>query len=220
MKLHLIGIVFLLICGQTVFAVDLNKENRDEKYVSSILGRSKKIVDKLKINNPKHLEDVTNIIANRYFLLNDIYEKRDIAIKKIKGSEIDEAKKDQAIQFANFECESALYRNHFAFASALSLYLNEKQVEEIKDGMTYNVVHVTYTSYVDMIPSLTEEEKSQIMAWLIEAREFAINGESSHKKHEAFGKYKGRINNYLAARGYNLQAERKAWYERIEAAKK
>ena len=33
----------------------------------------------------------------------------------------------------------------------------------------------------------------------------------------AFGKYKGRINNYLSKRGYDLVKERKAWYERIKA---
>ena len=45
-----------------------------------------------------------------------------------------------------------------------------------------------------MIPTLKEEEKQQIMAWLIEARELAIDAESSKKKHEVCGKYKGRIN--------------------------
>ena len=40
--------------------------------------------------------------------------------------------------------------------------------------------------------SLSDEEKKQIMAWLIEARELAIDAESSNKKHEVFGKYKGR----------------------------
>lgn len=29
------------------------------------------------------------------------------------------------------------------------------------------------------------------MAWLVEAREFAIDAENSNKKHAAFGKYKG-----------------------------
>ena len=32
-----------------------------------------------------------------------------------------------------------------------------------------------------------------------------------------YGKYKGRINNYLSKRGYDLVKERKAWYERIKA---
>lgn len=64
--------------------------------------------------------------------------------------------------------------------------------------MTYNVVKVTYDAQCDMIPTLKDEEKKQILAWLKEAREYAIDAESSKKKHETFGKYKGRINNYLS----------------------
>jgi hypothetical protein len=65
-----------------------------------------------------------------------------------------------------------------------------------------------------MIPSLTKAQKDQIMAWLVEAREHAMDAESSEKKHWWFGKYKGRINNYLSAQGYDLQKERKEWEER------
>jgi len=93
----------------------------------------------------------------------------------------------------------------------------------VKDGITFGVVKVTYTATLDMIPSLKQEEKEQIYAWLVEAREFALDAESSNKKHEAFGKYKGRINNYLSKRGYDLVKEREAWYKRIkekEAQKK
>ena len=81
------------------------------------------------------------------------------------------------------------------------------------------MVKVTYDATLDMIPSHTDEEKAQIYAWLVEAREFAMDAENSNKKHEAFGKYKGRINNYLAKRGYDLNKERQEWYKRIEEKK-
>lgn len=66
-------------------AIDLDKENRDPKYVESIVSRSQKIVDKLGINDAKVAEDVRNVIANRYFTLNDIYETRDAKVKEIKN---------------------------------------------------------------------------------------------------------------------------------------
>ncbi len=124
-----------------------------------------------------------------------------------------------ANDFVRYECDSKLYRSHFAFPATLGIYLDDEQVTAVIDGMTYGVVKVTYDSHVDMIPSLTEEEKAQLMAWLIEARELAVDAENSNKKHEAFGKYKGRYNNYLAKRGYDLKAEREAWYKRIEERK-
>jgi hypothetical protein len=46
-----------------------------------------------------------------------------------------------------------------------------------------------------------------------------VDGESSDKKHQIFGKYKGRINNYLAAQGYNVRDEEHAWQERIKERK-
>ncbi len=198
-------------------AVDLNKENRDPKYVESIVNRSQKIVDKLGLTDAKVAEDVCNVIANRYFELNDIYEIRDAKVKTVKESGLTGDAKNEALKAAENEKDAALYRSHFAFPASLSLFLNEEQIEAVKDGMTYGVVKVTYEATLDMIPSLKEEEKVQIYAWLVEAREFAMDAENSNKKHAAFGKYKGRINNYLAKRGYNLTKEREEWAKRVKA---
>ena len=208
----------LFLCGWiSAGAVDLNKENRDPKYVESIVNRSQKIVDKLGLTDAKVAEDVCNIIANRYFELNDIYEIRDAKVKNVKESGLTGDAKDEALKAAENEKDAALYRSPFAFPASLSLFLNEEQIEAVKDGMTYGVVKVTYEATLDMIPSLKEEEKAQIYAWLVEAREFAMDAENSNKKHAAFGKYKGRINNYLAKRGYNLTKEREEWAKRVKA---
>ena len=215
-KIVLMSLLFL--CGWiSAGAVDLNKENRDPKYVESIVNRSQKIVDKLGLTDAKVAEDVCNIIANRYFELNDIYEIRDAKVKNVKESGLTGDAKDEALKAAENEKDAALYCSHFAFPASLSLFLNEEQIEAVKDGMTYGVVKVTYEATLDMIPSLKEEEKAQIYAWLVEAREFAMDAENSNKKHAAFGKYKGRINNYLAKRGYNLTKEREEWAKRVKA---
>lgn len=213
----LILISLLLIGYMSAGAVELNKENRDPKYVESIVNRSQKIVDKLGLTDAKVAEDVRNTIANRYFELNDIYEARDAKVKEVKASGLTGDAKNNALKAAENEKDAALYRSHFAFPANLSLFLNEEQIEAVKDGMTYGVVKVTYDSHIDMIPSLKEEEKAQIYAWLVEAREFAMDAENSNKKHAAFGKYKGRINNYLAKRGYDLKKEREEWYKRVKA---
>lgn len=206
----------LLFVAFSAQAVDLDRAGRDPIYVESIVARSKKIAEKLEIKDTLKVNEVTNVIANRYFKLNDIYELRDSKVKKAKETLAGDVQKT-AIQAAEDEKDAALYRSHFAFPADLSLFLDEKQIEVVKDGMTYGVVMVTYTATVDMIPTLKESEKAQIMAWLVEAREFAMDAENSNKKHAAFGKYKGRINNYLAKRGYDLKKEREAWYERIKA---
>lgn len=212
-------ILLLLLLSMSVSAVELDSKNRDTKYVQSIVERSQKIVEKLALKDTILYRNVLNIIANKYFSLNDIYTLRDTAINQIKRSTLAGEAKNSAMQAAQNEKEAALYRSHFAFAADLSLFINESQIEAVKDAMTYGVVKVTYDATLDMIPTLQEVEKAQIMAWLKEAREFAVDAENSNKKHEAFGKYKGRINNYLSKRGYNLVKEREAWYKRIEAKK-
>lgn len=208
--------MLLLAVVSTAGAVELKSGGRNPEYVNSIVNRSKKIVDKLALQDTLVAREVTYILANRYFELNDIYEVRDSLVKVAKETLTGE-EKQKALKAAEAEKDSQLYRSHFAFPAALSQYLNEEQIIAVKDGMTYNVVKITYDATLDMIPSLTEEEKLQIMAWLVEARELAIDAESSKKKHEVFGKYKGRMNNYLSKRGYDLVKERKAWYERIKA---
>lgn len=183
--------------------VKLDSTGREAEYVNTIIERSRKATDELGITWTPQGQNVVHIIANRYFALNDIYAERDSLKKKDK-------------KLAEALCDSKLYRSHYGFLADLSMYLKEEDIVKVKDVMTFNVVKVTYEAHCDMIPTLKDEEKQQIMAWLIEARELAIDAESSKKKHEVFGKYKGRINNYLTKRGYDLNKEREDWYKRVK----
>ena len=218
MKAYYISFLLVLFGALSVTAqtVTLDEQNRDAQYVKTICDRSQKIVDKLGLTDGETALNVRNVIANRYFLLNDIYEKRDAAVKEAKEKLTGDAK-NAAVQAAENAKDSELYRHHFELESNLSLFLNDEQIEAVKDGMTYGVVKVTYEAQCDMIPTLKDYEKKQILAWLKEAREYAMDAENSNKKHAAFGKYKGRINNYLSKQGYDLTKEREAWYERVKA---
>ena len=199
MRKVLVFLVFLVsldVLGQ----VALNTEGQDPQYVETIKGRAQKIVDGLQLSDAQKAENVRNIIANRYFLLNDIHAKYD--------------KNQQDALYAE------LYKHHFELASALSLYLNEEQIDAVKDGMTYGRLKRDYNAQLEMIPTLTEEEKAQILIWLKEAREYAIDAADSKGKHFWFDKYRGRTNNWLSARGYDLKKERDEWMKRIDNAKK
>lgn len=216
MKKYIIIAAALLSLGSmTAGAVDLDSIGRDAKYVETIMQRSTKVTDALKITGTARGKEVLNIVANRYFKLNDIYTERDsikAVAKTLTGNE-----KKQKMEYAEMLKDQKLYKSHFGFIADLSVYLSEKEVETVKDVLTYNVVNVTYKAQCDMISSLKLEEKVQILAWLKEAREYAMDAESSKKKHEAFGKYKGRINNWLSKRGYNLTKEREEWAKRVKA---
>lgn len=180
--------------------VKLNSEGQDPQYVETIKGRAQKIVDGLQLQDAQKAENVRNIIANRYFLLNDIHAKYD--------------KKQQAAR------DAELYKHHFELASALALYLTEDQIDAVKDGMTFGRLKRDYQAQQDMIPTLKEEEKLQILIWLKEAREFAMDAADSKGKHFWFDKYRGRTNNWLSARGYDLKKEREAWQKRLRLNEK
>ena len=214
-KFFIVAAAMMALYTTNVNAVELDTNGRDPKYVETIMQRSKKVTDALNISGTEKGEQVLNIVANRYFKLNDIYAERD-SLKAVAKTMTGDEKK-QKMEYAEMQKDQKLYKSHFGFIADLSVYLTDAEVETVKDVLTYNVVNVTYKAQCDMIPTLKEEEKVQILAWLKEGREYAIDAESSKKKHETFGKYKGRINNWLSKRGYNLTKEREEWAKRVKA---
>ena len=190
-------------------------QNADSAYLEVVKGRAAKIVKGLALNNVEKDTAVIRLIAWQYFNLNKIYAQRDEGLKGLKDSgKKDTAASNQLQRIAQNSVDSL----HPIYLSSLGLHLTEGQVAQVKDGMTYGVVPITYKGYCDMIPSLTEVQKKYVMDNLVEAREKAMDAESSEKKHGWFGKYKGRINNYLAGQGYDLQKERAEWEKRMRAA--
>jgi len=91
-------------------------------------------------------------------------------------------------------------------------------VECVNAGEIYVILPLTYKGFCDMSPGLKELQKKQIKVWLVEAREHAMDAGTSEEKHQWFGKYKGRINNYLSAAGYDMKKEGVEWQKRIKAA--
>ena len=198
-KVLLAALVSLLSLTANAQLVPLDCDGRDSAYVENIKGRAQKIVDGLQLTDQEKARTVRNIIANRYFLLNDIH-----------------AKYDKSQQDA---LQAELYKHHFELASALALYLTDEQVDAVKDGMTFGRLKRDYQATQDMIPTLSDFEKAQILIWLKEAREYAMDAADSKGKHYWFDKYRGRTNNWLSARGYDLKKERDEWMKRIEKEK-
>ena len=200
MKKVLFAAILSLLSLNVSAQVALKTEGQDSAYVQTIKSRAQKIVDGLGLTDAQKAENVRNIIANRYFLLNDIHSKYD-------------KNQQDALQ-------AELYKHHFELASALALYLTDEQIDAVKDGMTFGRLKRDYQATQDMIPTLSDFEKQQILIWLKEAREYAMDAADSKGKHFWFDKYRGRTNNWLSGRGYDLKKERDAWMKRIEDAKK
>ena len=71
-KTLLAAIVLLFTITANAQLVPLDYEGRDSAYVENIKKRAQKIVDGLQLTDQKQARNVCNIIANRYFLLNDM----------------------------------------------------------------------------------------------------------------------------------------------------
>lgn len=195
-------------------------DSKESSYIKAIDGRAEKIVANLTIEDAAKAACVKNIVADQYRALNDIQTKRDAQIKVAKSA--DENKEAVSAKVKTYQdiANAEIEKLHKGFIESLSKKLDPQQVDKVKDGMTYNVVDITYKGYLAMIPALTDKQKEQIKDWLIEAREHAMDAESSEKKHAWFGKYKGRINNYLSAQGYDLKKEGEDWEMRRKAAER
>ncbi|WP_316739475.1 DUF3826 domain-containing protein [Pedobacter aquatilis] len=219
MKLRIIAALFVAFISINANAQNKLSVEEQAKYVKAITERADKIVAALEIADAKKAEAVRNTIRDQYSNLNDIYIVRDAKLKEIKDKNADnKVERDSAIAKQNRATESSLAKLHKKYIGKLASNLNDSQVEKVKNGMTYNVLPITYKAYQEQILTLTEEQKKQILIWLTEAREYAIDAESSDKKHAWFGKYKGRINNYLSAAGYDLKKEGVEWEKRRKAA--
>ena len=193
MPLKIILTLFALMCSAAFGA-------EDAEYVRVTRQRAEKIVSALDLQDSQQRERVIALVARQYRDLQALHEQRDAARAKGESSAAQLTQAETAVQIAAL---------HYAFLGRLAGELSPDQIEQVKDGLTYGVRGKTYQVYQDMVPGLSAEQKRQILAWLTEAREHAMDAGSSEEKHQWFGKYKGRINNYLAAAGIDLkQAER------------
>lgn len=212
----------VLICLLVIKAGSIQAQQpvvaEDTAYIKAVDERAYKIAGTLGIADALKLQQVQLIIAQQYRTLNQIHEGSKAAIAGIKkDTTLTKEAIAEAVKRSADEKEAKLKQQHTAYIALLSNELSPEQVEKVKDGMTYRVLPITYAAYQDMIPQLTDAQKQQIYAWLVEARDHAMDAESSEKKHWWFGKYKGRINNYLAAAGYDLKKEGEAWEARKKA---
>lgn len=221
-KIFHIGLSFLIMALAAILPSDLKaQETPEQEYTRVITQRADKIVDEMNFSSPELKGEIRNFIVDHYRFINDTDESRDKDIAVLREQFADNKEiRDLKIDVRKYQHMEQIKINHHGFIAKLKARLSEEQIDQVKDGLTMGVLPLTYQAHLDMIPSLKEEEKVQIMTWLIEARENAISAGSSKEKHGWFGKYKGRINNYLSARGYDLKAERAAWQERIKEKEK
>jgi hypothetical protein len=213
-------VAVLMISSLTFAFAQAPTADDQANYTKVITDRAGKIVNVLKISDSTKYKRVQAIIVDQYRTLSTMHDKHDGDIKLLneqkKQPGADKAAANTKIAAADSDLMRHLGKLHTIYLSKLAKELTPTQIDQVKDEMTYKILEVTYTAYLDEIPTLTTEQKTKIKGWLVEAREIAIDEASSKKKHDVFGKYKGRINNYLSAQGYDMKKEGEEWQKRLK----
>ena len=172
-------------------------------YTASIESRTEEILKPLALTNSVASNAVHDIIIAQYRVMRS---RDDLINAKLQALGKDITYANRA---GDLESESKLLHDHFL--AELGKVLTPDQIDKVKDKMTYNKVKITYDAYNNIIPGLTESDKTKIMELLKAAREKAIDGGSASEKSAIFQTYKDQINDYLNAHGHDVAKAYKDW---------
>lgn len=181
--------VLISVAFAIISAAAANGEPSEEAYSQAIAERAANIAKVMDFSSEDQKARIEKVISDYYRTLRDIHAKRDAT----HGNE-------ESLAAARLD----VFEAHNRFLAQLAADLPCGQIEKVKDGLTYGVLNHTYDAYLAKLPELSDEHKRTIRAFLIEARELAMDGGSADEKHATFRKYKGKINNYLSAAGFTL----------------
>jgi hypothetical protein len=180
-------------------------------YTTSIENRTGDILSLLALTNSVASNTVHDVIIAQYRVMrsrDDLINARLNAV----GKEINYQNRTGELQ-----AESKVLHEHFL--KELAKVLSPAQIDTVKDKMTYNKVKITSEAYNNIIPGLTESDKTKITELLKAAREEAMDGGSAAEKSEIFQKYKDQINDYLNAHGHDVAKAYKDWEAKQAMAK-
>ena len=200
---YLASLFVAVVLAAPLLAADKkpSKPDTEAEYTAKLEQRAADILTALDLKDAEKAARVRGIVIAQYRALRDWHDGLDA---KLKSAADEEAR----------EIRASLKALHGKFLASLSAELSAAQVERVKDKLTYDKVRVTYDGYVEMLPKLTPPQKARILELLKDAREEAMDGGSSEEKTAVFTRYKGKINNYLSAEGYDLKQAGKDWAER------
>ena len=108
---------------------------------------------------------------------------------------------------------------HEDLMNALNKDLTPEQVEIILDKYTVGKVAFTMKGYKAIVPDLKTEEETQILTYLKQAREQAIDFKNMNHISAIFAIYKTKSEQYLNSNGRNWKQLYKAYTDAVKAKK-
>lgn len=203
-KLLFLSISLLFSVAIYAAGVELNTRNFAAEVVQDAKRKATKVVDELSLNDASARNNVFIVVTNRYLELREIHQKYGERNKAIEALNLDKKTTDERLEVSYYQCNSDLYRSRFSYITWLSFYLNDAQIEKVKDAMTLHLFPAQYNAFMKGIPELTKDQKKRVRSWFEEAREFSMDFETGRQMRQMFTKYRGRLNNYLSKCGYDI----------------
>jgi hypothetical protein len=219
LNLHARLIVAAIIFASTTSATVSAQDATEAAYLKTVTERANKILAPINIDDDARRARVRDLIAQQYVALSHHQRDFEARHKSASGPGVSALKTGSVTAAIEQETDPELFTLHRSFVAKLSAELSAAEVDQVKDGITYGVVPLTYHRYLELLPGLSAEQKSVVLANLLEAREYAMDAGSSEKKHWWFDKYKGRINNYLSAQGFNMKEAEREWQAKRQQKK-
>ncbi|MDQ8201039.1 DUF3826 domain-containing protein [Pelagicoccus enzymogenes] len=100
-----------------------------------------------------------------------------------------------------------------AYVAQLNTLMVPGRVDRVKDGLTSDWYHLELQRFDRLAPDLTYPERAHIVGLLVEMRENAMLEVEPKLQLQWAHKYRGIINNYIAAQGYDFHALAKTYRE-------
>ena len=194
------------------------------RQTASFQKHIKPILDALNLQDAAKETNVSNVLSAFLTAHAAWHQANDAALKGYWNdfnharSAQDKAGADKALAgiggvYATFKPE------HDKLISGLATVLSPEQIATVEDVLTVNKVKVTYNAYLEIFPTLTDEQKEVVLKDLESARDEAVDAGSMAEKSAFFKKYKIIIEeDYLARQGYDPKQARKDFAAKQKAA--
>ena len=180
--------------------------------------RSERIVAALSLSDPAVSAQVLEVLSAHAVALRSFHAQHDSDLKKSWATFTKtRGGKDPVAAAAALSAIDKIYLEfkpeHDAFLAKLGAKLTPAQVIVVKDRLVEEKASkydLTFHTYRELFPKLTEAQSAFIASRLSLARDEAMDGQSSAEKAMMFKRHKDEIEAYLKSQGYDVKG---AYYE-------
>ncbi|MFL5739402.1 MAG: DUF3826 domain-containing protein [Flavisolibacter sp.] len=223
MRIKILALALFTLCATSSFAQDKNPvsfaaADATVKSDAGIVAKAGEWVNALQLNDVAKEERVKLAIATHLKAVRDWHNDHPSStvpagINPATGNRLSEMDRD-------IIANSAMPKSvHDSLMNILNKELSTGQVEAVLDKYTIGKVAFTLQGYRAIVPDLKPEEEAQILVYLKQAREQAIDYKNIKEISAIFEIYKTKCEQYLNSNGRNWHQLFKAYVDGVKAKK-